>query len=179
MSGHCQNLRKHPLPSIDELRSRFWYSKGTGRVFSMRGYYSQRRQVGSLKRNGYVVVSLQSSPSVHVLLHRLAFALIEGEWPDVVHHINGDRADNRWSNLSNGSQRDNLRAENRNRKFPFGITPCGRGFVLGFTIDGVIRNVHFTLWWDAFVFRRYLDRGFARYGEAFEPVIPPKSKRLF
>ncbi len=31
--------------------------------------------------------------------HRVAWLLMTGEWPGVVDHVNGDRADNRWSNL--------------------------------------------------------------------------------
>ena len=173
MAGHGQSLRKNPLPSIEALRAKFWYCKDTGRVFTKRG------QVGILNPYGYVEVAVQSGPSIKLRVHRLAFALIEGNWPDVVHHINGDKADNRWSNLSSVSQRDNLRAEKCFGKFPFGIHPSGCGFQLGFKSDGVKHMVYFTFWRDAYDFRVYLDRGFARYGEAFDPVIPPKSKRCF
>lgn len=43
------------------------------------------------------------------LAHRVAFALVTGEWPDVIDHINGDRQDNRWPNLRNVSQVENCR----------------------------------------------------------------------
>ena len=49
--------------------------------------------------------------------HRAAVALMTGEWPDVVDHIDGDKTNNAWSNLRSGSKSDNakncyLRADN-------------------------------------------------------------------
>lgn len=44
--------------------------------------------------------------------HRIAMALISGEWPDYVDHINGNRSDNRATNLRSCSKVQN----SRNRK---------------------------------------------------------------
>jgi len=41
--------------------------------------------------------------------HRVAFALMSGRWPRVIDHIDGDKTNNVWSNLRDGSFSDNMR----------------------------------------------------------------------
>lgn len=60
------------------------------------------RLVGSVDRskNGYVMVSIPGGKTVRG--HRLAVYLMTGDWPkegQVVDHVNGNPADNRWENL--------------------------------------------------------------------------------
>lgn len=57
-----------------------------------------QRPIGTLHPTGYMVTSLNSD---QWYLNRLAWALATGEEPDGrVRHINGDRLDNRFDNLT-------------------------------------------------------------------------------
>jgi hypothetical protein len=49
--------------------------------------------------------------------HRVAFAIMAGKWPKIIDHIDGDKSNNRWSNLREVTQAQNmqntwLRADN-------------------------------------------------------------------
>lgn len=66
-------------------------------------------RVGSLTKLGYVEAGVDGES---YLLHRLAILYTMSRWPlDQVDHINGKRADNRWSNLREVDNTTNI--ENR------------------------------------------------------------------
>lgn len=71
-------------------------------------------------KSGYVVVSIFGK---RYQAHRLAWALMTGSWPDgEVDHIDGNRANNRWSNLravSRSVNAQNQRHPQRNNKSGF------------------------------------------------------------
>jgi hypothetical protein len=88
--------------TIKRLRDVWNYDPSTG-VFSRKEKQrggakpSLSGRAGAVTHNGYQVISLDG---VHFLAHRLAWAYVNGEWPDrAVEHINEDRLDNRISNL--------------------------------------------------------------------------------
>lgn len=64
---------------------------------------------GSLKKDGYVYIKIDSKP---YKAHRLAFLYMEGYMPEEVDHINRECSDNRWCNLRASNRQEN----NRNRK---------------------------------------------------------------
>ena len=53
--------------------------------------------------------------------HRVAWAIVHGEWPDQIDHINGGRADNRLANLRAVSNAENHRNEGKPKNNTSGV----------------------------------------------------------
>lgn len=83
--------------------------------------YSGRQAFTAKDRDGYFQGSFLGQ---RLRTHRVVFALTHGDWPDVVDHIDGDRTNNRISNLRNVSQAENarnVRAPTRNTSGQVGV----------------------------------------------------------
>lgn len=91
--------------SFSELTRVLDYSPATG-VFTWRTRQDRDiawnnrfsgNEAGAVITNGYRYINIMNKGH---LAHRLAWLYMTGEWPKAqVDHINGDRADNRWTNL--------------------------------------------------------------------------------
>jgi hypothetical protein len=114
-------MKAENLPSPQYLRERIDYNPDTGQMIWKtfhpihKGWnerWSGKPAFAGLNNHGYK----QGAVDRRMLIgHRVAWAIVHGEWPDGhIDHINGDRADNRISNLRIATPVEN----NRNmRKF--------------------------------------------------------------
>lgn len=96
---------------IEHLKMKVLYSAGTGiMVWSKSG----KRAFNSADANGYRKGQVMRKT---LLAHRVAWAIYYGEWPEgEIDHINGDRADNRISNLRDVTKSENNKNAKRSRR---------------------------------------------------------------
>jgi hypothetical protein len=78
----------------------------TRRGWSIWNAQNAGRLAGTIRANGYVVVSVKKRL---LLAHRVVFAMHHGFMPEEIDHINGDRGDNRIENLRAASCTQNRR----------------------------------------------------------------------
>lgn len=109
-------------PPIEEIRSKLSYNETSGRItwavdVGSHGRIKAGHDAGAIsKSDGYRYVRLMCPDGKRrgFAVHRLAYAIKNGEWPsEEIDHLNGVRADNRWANLRHASRR--LNAENMRR----------------------------------------------------------------
>lgn len=119
------------LPSPEILRQLLRYEPETGKLFWLprapdmfeetSGYSRERRcQRWNSRHAGREALNHRSSRGyltgavlgVSCKAHRVIWAMQTGEWPENIDHLNGERADNRWTNLRSVDHSENM----KNRK---------------------------------------------------------------
>lgn len=84
----------------DEIRRLFSYEELTGILVWKEGLSIRApsgRVAGTMCKNGYVAVGIRG---VKYLAHRVIWNYMSGAWPEFdIDHIDGDRSNNRFSNL--------------------------------------------------------------------------------
>jgi hypothetical protein len=107
---------------LDEVRSLITYDAETGE-FTWESRGSQDREskrwstrfagkrAGRIDSHGYRQIDMRG---MTFLAHRLAFAMTYGRWPiGDIDHIDGDKTNNRISNLREATRRENMQNQTR------------------------------------------------------------------
>lgn len=84
--------------SAAQLKRTLSYDPDTG-VFTRLSCLHKRyvgRPAGTVSSQGYINIHFAGRPR---RAHRLAWLYMTGEWPAMLDHVNGNRADNRFCNL--------------------------------------------------------------------------------
>lgn len=101
--------------TIQRLRQVLDYDPKTGvliwkeRDFAAPGWntsYAGKQAFTSDNGKGYRVGSVDR---VNLYAHRVAWAIVHGKWPSTIDHIDGDKSNNRISNLRSVSKAENSR----------------------------------------------------------------------
>lgn len=114
-------MRRPKNPSITHAEAcrRFSYDRATGVItwrVQINGRAPAGSRAGALRGDGYIIVGINGGLC---LAHRLAWFLVKGVWPkDGLDHKDGDCTNNRWRNLREATQSQNMMngAMRRNNK---------------------------------------------------------------
>lgn len=132
-------------PTAEQVRELLRYDPETGDFYRL--CPSSRSPSGLVSRS----VNGSGYRRIRILgrlyfAHRVAWLYMTGSWPaNWIDHINGDRSDNRWSNLRDVTPRRNAlnrKGLNSNNKTGFrGVYRNAGRFCVQFRIDGIKKSI--------------------------------------
>jgi hypothetical protein len=100
----------------------------TGKVYGVRG-----KEIISKQGLGYKVLNfVENNKMYHLLQHQFIYYVATGKIVEQIDHINGDKTDNRITNLREVTNQQNQ----FNRKTAKGFTKNGNGFAARVHING-------------------------------------------
>jgi len=105
------------------LKELFYYDTDTG-LFTRLVYGNSKAKIGRVYGKGkckqkYHRISINGKVYRN---HRLAFLYMEGRMPKLIDHKNHNRYDNRWENLRETTQGENLKNQGRRKDNRTGVT---------------------------------------------------------
>lgn len=107
LCASCRNLNGIEVTQ-GLLQRLYTYNPSTGELICKqpRTHLQQGDVVGSLQNTGYLATSIGNK---HYLIHRLIWMYVKGYFPTQIDHINHNKLDNRWDNLREVSNTENIR----------------------------------------------------------------------
>jgi len=139
-NGSCKDriMANKALPSPEILRQLLRYELDTGKLFWRKRsadffpselackrwniLFAEQEAFAYVGVNGYCRGAVQNKS---LLAHRVAWAILHGNWPKCIDHINGDRSDNRPINIrdvTNQQNNLNMKRDKRNSSGFQGVT---------------------------------------------------------
>ena len=110
-------------PSADWLSANLSYDPDTGLFHWLTGR-CKGRQAGSVHKRGYIIISFRCKS---LRAHRVAFKMMVGRDPIYIDHIDGDPANNKWSNLREATMSQNtVNSRVKPRDLPRGVRRHGK-----------------------------------------------------
>lgn len=117
----------------EEILAAVEYDPGTGKI----EFKDAPNVHGWINAGGYHVVRING---VDMYVHRIAIFVTYGVWPEAVDHVNGNKIDNRISNLRIATRQENLfnsRCRSDSSSGVKGVKKHGKGWRAKIKRDGI------------------------------------------